>query len=172
MSGHSKWSQIKHKKGIADQKKSNLFSKLSRIISLAAQDGIDPSANYKLQSAIEQARAANMPKDNIERAIKRAQEKGMAQLRSIIVQAIGPASVGILIYAITDNSNRTMQEIRQIVQNHNAKIVAEGSLNWMFDKKTPIHTVELNESEQNQLFELVEAIEENDDVEEVVTNAQ
>src|SRR3989344_7105428 len=97
MSGHSKWSQIKHKKGVSDQKKGQLFSKLAKKISLAAKVGTDPASNYKLQSVIEEARTFNMPKENIERAVKRASEKDAAALNEFVIQAMGPSGVAIII---------------------------------------------------------------------------
>lgn len=135
MSGHSKWTQIKHRKEASDHKKGQIFSKLSRKISIAAKEGPDPSMNYKLQATVDEAHAANMPKENIERAIKKASEKDSATLDSITVQALGPASVAIIIEAITDNKNRTIGEIKNILAKNDAKMAAEGSLNWMFDRK-------------------------------------
>lgn len=132
MSGHSKWAQIKHRKGISDQKKGQVFSKLANKITIVARSGTDPSTNYKLQSAMEEARAANMPKENIERAIKRAAEKDAASLDEVVIQAMGPGSVAVVIEAITDNKNRTIAEIKNILTKNRFKMVPEGSLNWMF----------------------------------------
>ncbi|MDP3954156.1 MAG: YebC/PmpR family DNA-binding transcriptional regulator [bacterium] len=140
MSGHSKWSQIKHKKGAADQKKGQLFSKLSKKISIAAKSGADPSLNYHLQSAIDAAHSANMPKDNIERAIKRGSDKNLAELKEITVQAL-LGSVAIIIVAITDNSNRTIGDIKNILTKHSAKMAEAGSLDWLFEKKSIIEAV-------------------------------
>ncbi len=156
MSGHSKWSQIKHKKGITDKKRSNVFSKLSKLISIAARDGADPAANHKLQTVIERARAANMPKDNIERAIKKANDKDTSELKEIIIQAVGPQSSAFIILAITDNSNRTINEIRHLLGTHDIKMAAEGSLDWMFEKKGVIRLSDpqLNEAKELRLIEL------------------
>ncbi len=172
MSGHSKWSQIKHKKGISDQKKGQVFSKLSKKISIAAKDGADPSTNFKLQAVINEARVENMPKENIERAIKRASDKDTASLKEVIIQAMGPAGIALVIEGITDNSNRTVGDVRTILNRNDFKIVHEGSLNWMFDKeKNP--TMPLEISDQQLLSKIDKAMEEldsNDDVENVYTN--
>lgn len=132
MSGHNKWSSIKHKKGISDQKKGQVFSKLGKKIAMAAKGGADPSANFKLQAVVNEARTANMPKENIERAIKRASDKDAATLKEVIIQAMGPAGVALVIEGITDNSNRTVGDVRTILSRNDFKIVPENSLNWMF----------------------------------------
>lgn len=135
MSGHSKWSQIKHKKGLTDQKKGQLFGKLGKIISIAARTGADPAFNPKLQAAIDRARLANMPSGNIERAIKRASDKDSIQLSEMRIETIGPGSVAIIINTVTDNKNRTLNEIKTILSKNDAKMAAENSLDWLFDKK-------------------------------------
>lgn len=174
MSGHSKWSQIKHKKGISDQKKGQLFSKLAKKISIAAKDGTDPSSNYKLQSAIEEARSFNMPKDNIDRAIKRANEKDISSLEKVVVQAIGPESTAFIIEAITDNKNRTIGELKNIFFKNDAKMVSENSLNWMFDKNlnpyTPI--IVNNPNFKEKIEKLLEEIDDQPDVENIHTNIE
>jgi YebC/PmpR family DNA-binding regulatory protein len=172
MSGHSKWSQIKHKKGIADQKRGQLFSKLSKLISVAARSNPDPATNPRLQNAIEHARTFNVPKDNIERAIKRAQDKDAAALDEISIQAIGPSSVALIIQAITDNRNRTINEVKKILSDHDSKMAGEGSLNWMFDKDwNPVAPMEVTDEQSRQKIDtLMEALDNNDDVEDIHTN--
>lgn len=139
MSGHSRWSQIKHKKESSDQKKGQLFSKLAKKISLAAREGVNPLVNHKLQAVMEEARRLNMPKENIDRAIKRAGKTSVAAFDRVIIQAMGPGSVAIIIEGITDNKNRTLAEIKNILLKNEAKMVAEGSLNWLFDKNWKPH---------------------------------
>lgn len=172
MSGHSKWAQIKRKKGLSDQKKGQLFSKLAKKISIAARTGTDSASNYRLQSAVEEARSLNMPKENIERAIKRAGEKETATLSEVVIQAIGPAGVAIVIEAITDNKNRTINEIKHLLTENEAKVVIEGSLNWMFKAdKTPTHPVEItDQTVHEKLDKLFEALDNQDDVENFYTN--
>ena len=165
MSGHSKWSSIKHKKGITDQKRGQLFSKLSKNITLAARGGTDPKMNSALANAIEQARAANMPKDNIERAIKKLSDKSAAQLQEIVVEAIGPGDVALRIKAVTDNSNRTISEIKKILVAHETKMVQPGSVAWMFNTPATI-----GEEDQVKLDKLFEALDDQDDVDDVMSN--
>ncbi|MBI2062660.1 MAG: YebC/PmpR family DNA-binding transcriptional regulator [Candidatus Yanofskybacteria bacterium] len=171
MSGHSKWSQIKHKKGISDQKKGQLFSKLAKKISVAAREGMDPSTNYKLQSVIDEARVLNMPKDNIERAIKKAGDKDTTALNELVIQTMGPAGIALIIIAITDNKNRTVNEIKHILAEHEIKMVPENSLNWMFDKNWNPHApIETAPEIHQKLDKLFEALDNNEDVENVYTN--
>ncbi len=136
MSGHSHWATIKHKKGAEDEKRGKIFSKMARIISITAKEGGNPEMNSKLRQAIEEARKVNMPKDNIERAIKKGtgEIKG-DQLEEIAYEALGPENINLIIEIITDNKNRTLGEIKQILQKHNYKIADEGSVRWAFEKK-------------------------------------
>lgn len=172
MSGHSKWSQIKHKKGISDQKKGQVFSKLGKKISIAAKGGIDPSTNFRLQAIINEARTANMPKENIERAIKRASDKDASILKEVVIQAMCPGGIAMVIEGITDNSNRTINEVKNILSKNDIKVVPENSLIWMFDKnKNPISPLEI--TDQNILSKIDRTLEEldaNDDIENVYTN--
>src|SRR3989344_1660521 len=166
MSGHSKWSQIKHKKALSDKKRGQIFSKLARLITLAAKKGADPKANPTLAQIIDQARAANMPGDNIERAIKKVSDKDQAQLEELAVEALGPGGVALKIRAITDNRNRTMSEIKKILTENNSKLVQPGSLTWMFN--TPLTLTD--DSVQKQVSKLFEDLDDQDEVEDVVSN--
>jgi len=165
MSGHSKWSSIKHKKGITDQKRGQLFSKFSKNITLAARNGVDPKTNTPLANAIEQARNENMPKDNIDRAIKKVSDNSVAQLQEVVVEAIGPGGVALKINAVTDNSNRTISEIKKILTNHQSKMVPQRSIDWMFSSPTTIAP-----QEHAQLDTLLEALDDQDDVNNVSLN--
>lgn len=171
MSGHSKWSQIKHRKGIADQKKGQVFSKLANKITIAARGGTDPASNYRLQSAVDEARAANVPKENIERAIKRAEEKDAATVEEVVIQAMGPGGVAVVVEAITDNKNRTISKIRHLFTEHEFKMVPENSLNWMFTQSWKPHApIEAAPEAKERLDKLLETLRENEDVENVYTN--
>lgn len=181
MSGHSKWSSIKHKKGITDAKRSKEFSKIAKLLSIAARDGADPASNHRLQAVIDRARKANMPNDNIERAIKKAAEKDAASLHEVTIQAMGPEGVAIIVEAITDNTNRTISELKTILQKNNAKMASEGSLAYMFDKlktnegfewvaKYPVEVAD--EAGKGKVIELLETLDDNDDVESVYSNLQ
>ncbi len=137
MSGHSKWAQIKRQKSVADQKRGNLFTKLARNITVAAREGGgDPETNFKLRVAIDQAKAANMPKDNIERAIKRGtgELKGEA-IEEIIYEGFGPANSAFIIEALTDNKNRAVAEIRHIFSKHGGSLGGQNSVMWQFERK-------------------------------------
>lgn len=136
MSGHSKWSQIKHKKSLTDAKKGQLFSKLVREIMVASREGgPKPEINARLRQAIERARSQGLPKENIERAIDRASGAGEgAALQEFIYEATAPGGVAIIIEGITDNKNRTLAEIKHLLNEHQSKLAESGSLSWGFDK--------------------------------------
>lgn len=136
MSGHSKWSQIKHKKGAADAKRGQTFSKLVKEITIAAREaGANPDANPRLRSAMERARSEGLPKENMERAIARAAGRGEgAELFEFLYEAVAPAGVALLIEGITDSKNRTLNEIKHLLSEHNARIAKPGSVLWNFEK--------------------------------------
>jgi len=137
MSGHSKWSTIKHKKAVTDAKKAGIFTKLSRLVSIAARDGGgDPDMNFKLKMAIDKAKAANVPNNNIERAIKKGigELKDRSETKEIIYEAYGPGNVAMLIKTTTDNKNRTAGEIKSILTKIGGKLVSEGSVKFLFKK--------------------------------------
>lgn len=137
MSGHNKWSTIKHKKGAADAKRGKIFTKLIKEISIAAKlGGGDPAANPRLRTAIDKAKGENMPKDNIERAIK----KGTGGMEGVVYEEImyegyGPGGVAVLVEVMTDNRNRTVAEVRSIFTKANGNMGETGCVAWMFDKK-------------------------------------
>jgi len=138
VSGHSKWSSIKHKKGAADAKRGKLFSKLARAIIVAAREGGgDPSANLALQNAIEKARSYSMPKDNIERAVARgagADGEGDAY-EPIVYEGYGANGVALIVEALTDNRNRTAAEVRHIFAKHDGNLGGSGSVDWLFERR-------------------------------------
>ncbi|TSC54087.1 MAG: hypothetical protein LiPW16_160 [Microgenomates group bacterium LiPW_16] len=134
MSGHSKWSQIKRQKGLADQKRGQAFTKLANItIAVRAGGGItDPNSNFKLRLAIEKAKALNMPKENIQRAIERAKGAGARELEEVIYEGFGPSGVAILIEVATDNRQRTAQEIKNIFENSGGRLAGPGATAYLF----------------------------------------
>jgi YebC/PmpR family DNA-binding regulatory protein len=141
MSGHSKWSSIKHKKGAADAKRGQLFTKLARAITVAAREGGgDPEANPSLATAIQKARAESMPKANIERAIDRGTGQGgdAEVVERIHFEGYGPGGAAVLVEAITDNRNRTSAEVRHAFSRHGGSLGEPGSVAWMFEKKGAI----------------------------------
>lgn len=153
MSGHSKWSTIKHKKAATDQKRAAVFAKLAKAITIAAsQGGGDPETNYTLRGEIEKAKSLNLPKDKIEQAVKRGtgEAKEGAQLVELLIEGLGPGGSAILIEAITDNRNRTTAEVRHILSQNHGKMAGEGSVQWQFTRygalRVPKSTVEDKES--------------------------
>ena len=146
MSGHSKWSSIKHKKGAADAKRGQLFSKLSRAIIVAAKEGgPDPAANLALQNAIEKARSYSMPKDNIERAIAKGSGTGTdaAAYETVTYEGYGPGGTAIFIEALTDNRNRTAADVRHVFSKSDGNLGESGSVAWLFERKGVILTAVL-----------------------------
>ena len=138
MSGHSKWSSIKHKKGAADAKRGKLFSKLSRAIIVAAKEGgPDPAGNLALQNAIEKAKSYSMPKDNIERAIAKGSgaEADAQQFETVVYEGYGPEGVAVLVEALTDNRNRTASEVRHLFTKHGGNLGATGTVAWQFERR-------------------------------------
>ena len=138
MSGHSKWSTIKHKKGAADAKRGKLFSKLSRAIMVAAKEGgPDPGSNLALQNAIEKARSYSMPKDNIERAIAKGTGEGTdgASFETVVYEGYGPEGVAVIVEALTDNRNRTASEVRHLFSKHGGNLGATGAVAWQFERR-------------------------------------
>ncbi len=131
MSGHNKWSQIKHQKGAKDQKRGALFTKILGAIAIAAKSGPRPEDNPRLRTLIEKAREAAIPSENIERALTRAREQ--KDLKEFVFECIGPDGIGILVEGVTDNSNRTIQQLRTLCQDLGCKPADPGSLLWAFE---------------------------------------
>lgn len=156
MSGHSHWASIKHKKGAADAKKGKLFSKLARAIQTAARHGGgDPDTNLTLRYAIDDAKAASMPKDNIERAIK----KGTGELEGETLEALryegyGPGGVAIMVEALSDNRNRTAAEIRKVFELHGGNLAASNAVAWQFEQKG-LFVIDAAALPEDDLLELV-----------------
>ena len=155
MSGHSKWATIKRQKGANDARRGQLFTKLAREISLAARDGGDPNFNFKLRLIVDKARASNMPKENIERAIKRGSGTGDdgAVLEEVTYEGYGPHGVAILMQVVTDNRNRTVSEIRRALTRGGGNLGESGSVGWLFDSKGLIGLAG-DRMNQDKVFEL------------------
>lgn len=137
MSGHSKWSTIKRKKGAADAARGKLFTRLAREIQVAARNGADPASNFTLRLAIERARAENMPKENIERAVRRGAglEKDGVEIETVIYEGYGPHGIAFLVECLTDNRNRTISEVRRVFTKANGSLGEPGSVAWQFTEK-------------------------------------
>lgn len=159
MSGHSRWAQVKHRKAGADAKKGTLFSKLSRVISIAARDGgANPEANVKLRQAIDQARSAGLPKENIERALERAESSAdVANLTAVEYEAFGPGGAALLISGLTDNANRTTHEVKKILAEHGGRWSDGGSVAWMFERKIIVSFASRKENAADMELALIDA---------------
>ncbi|MGH2960386.1 MAG: YebC/PmpR family DNA-binding transcriptional regulator [Solirubrobacterales bacterium] len=151
MSGHSKWSSIKHKKGAADKKRGALFTKLARGITIAARDGADPAGNAALALAIQKAKDNSMPKDNIERAIAKGAgtDKDAAAVEEVVYEGYGPAGVALLIHCYTDNRNRTGSDVRSILTKNGGSLGEPGSVAYVFEKKGSVVIEAENASEED-----------------------
>jgi YebC/PmpR family DNA-binding regulatory protein len=139
MSGHSKWSTIKHKKGAADAKRGKMFTVLARAVTMAAKEGGgDIDVNFSLRLAVEKAKRANMPKDNIERAIKRGtgEDKDAATFEKLIYECYAPHGIAMIVEAVTDNSNRTIADLRHLLNKYGGNIGETGSVSWQFTQKS------------------------------------
>lgn len=175
MAGHNKWTQIKRQKEVTDAKKSKIFGKMAKIISLAARKGDNPDTNPGLRTVIDKARAENMPKENIERAILKGSGKGGGpQMESARYEAYGPGGAAIIIDVITDSKNRVVAEIKHTLLEHNGKFAEQGSVLWAFDfsgqKPVPKITVGLSPADKEGLDKLIEALSENEDLQDIFTN--
>lgn len=176
MSGHSKWTQIKHQKGAADKKRGKLFSILSKRISIAARNGKDTDSNSLLKDAVERAKAVNMPNDTIERAIKRGagELSEQSQIEEVVYEAYGSGGVQLIIIAATDNRNRTTANIRRILGKNGGSMSGHGSVMWNFERARDGFKAksvqEVDALSQEKIKQLIEQLEEDEDVEEVFTN--
>ncbi len=175
MSGHSKWASIKHKKAIVDSRRGQQFTKLARAITVAARDGGgDPAGNAALENAIAKARAASMPKDNIERAIAKGTGEGAdaGAIESVLYEGYGPAGVAVLVETLTDNRNRTGADVRHIFTKFGGSRGEPGSVAYLFEKKGVI-AVDASSCDEDDLIVAIEAGAEDvsldEDVYEVVT---
>lgn len=175
MAGHSKWSQIKRKKAVTDSARSREFGKFATRIcaeSKRAHGNIDSPA---LRAIIERARAINMPKENIDRAIKKGASADTQAMDIVVFETYGPGGVALVIEGLTDNNNRTAPEIRHILSSHGCELASPGSSAWMFTKTgngyEPKNTIELSDADTELLSVLVDALEEHNDVQDVYTNA-
>ena len=182
MSGHSHAKTIKRDKEVSDKKRGQAFSKIARLISVAVKEsGPSPGTNPKLRIAIETARSVNMPKDNIERAIKRGSGEDVSAeaLEEVIFEAYGPGGIAIIIEGITDNKNRALGEIKQILSQHGAKMISEGGVRWMFERKLkepgslewkPKQEIEISTEDREACERLFESLDENEAVQKIYSN--
>lgn len=176
MSGHNKFSKIKHLKAKNDAQKSKHFGKLVRLITVEAKKSKGNLSSPGLATAIDKARKENMPNDTIDRAIKKAVTDNSAAMESIIYESYGPGGSAILVEALTDNRNKAAQEIKHILSLHGYELASPGSASWAFQKThegwVPSSTVPLEDADIELLSKLVEDLENNEEVQDVYTNAE
>ena len=174
MAGHNKWSKIKHKKAGTDAQKSRTFSRLAKLLTAESKKHNGDRNAPAVKAAIEQAKAANMPSQNIDRAIKRGVENDAESAEAITYEMYGPGGCAILINTLTDNKNRTAAEIRHIATKNGYAVSAPGSATWVFTKQgdstVPNTTVSLSEADTKKLNTLVADLQEQEDTQEVITN--
>jgi YebC/PmpR family DNA-binding regulatory protein len=175
MSGHNKWSQIKHRKGASDAAKSKLWSKLAKRIIVESKLANGDVTQPTLRTWIDKAKDANMPKDNIERAVKKGVATDTSAMDAITYETYGPGGAAILIEALTDSRNRTAQEIKHLLSQEGLELASPGSAAWAFKKTNNGYeattTVPLAEADNEKLLQILEKIDAHDDVEDVYTNA-
>lgn len=176
MSGHNKFSKIKHLKAKNDAQKSKHFGKLVRMITVEAKKAGGNLSSPGLAAAIDKARKENMPNDTIDRAVKKAMTDNSASLESIIYESYGPGGVAILIEALTNNRNKAAQEIKHILSLNGYELASPGSASWAFQKThegwSPTSTMDLEDADIELLTKLVEQLEDNEEVQNVFTNAE
>lgn len=175
MSGHNKWSQIKHKKGASDAAKSKLWGKIAKRIIVESKIAGGDVTSPTLRTWIDKAKEANMPKDNIERAVKKGIATDAGSMDAITYETYGPGGAAILIEALTDSRNRTAQEIKHLLSEAGCELATPGSAAWAFKKTNDGYeattTVPLSDEDNERLVKILEEIDAHDDVEEVYTNA-
>ncbi len=174
MSGHNKWSKIKHKKAATDAAKSKIFGKYAQLIAMESKKCNGDINSPGLRSAIEQAKKESMPKGNIERAVAKGSGADGSNFEEVLYEAYGPGGVAIIVEAITDNKNRTTPEIRHILSKQNLELATTGAAMWAFTKTNdgykPDSTTEINDADKKKLEILLETLNEHDDVQNIYTN--
>ena len=177
MSGHSKWSQIKRQKGVTDAAKSRVFSRFARLIALESKKANGVLTAPGLASVVARAKAANMPKENIERAINKGASKDSSSLEQVLYEAYGPGGTALLVDALTDNKNRTTQEIKHLLVLQGVELAAPGAASWAFTKAGAAYApneplIEVAGADEEHLGAILSALDEHDDVQQVFTNAR
>lgn len=176
MAGHNKWSKIKRQKAGTDAAKSKIFSKLGRYITVEAKKSGGNTSSVGLKTAIEKARAENMPNDTIERAIKKATADNSAAMENVTYEAYGPGGCALIIEALTDNRNKAAQEVKFILSKNGFELATPGSASWAFTKNgqdwVPSTTISVTGEDAEVLERIIGELEENDEVQEVYTNAE
>ena len=178
MSGHNKWSKIKNKKAVTDAAKSKIFSKMAKLIATASKDAGGDVTSPTLRAAIEKAKSYNMPTDNIDRAVKKGVGSDAEAMETIVYEAYGPGGSALVIEALTTNRNKAAQEVKHILSKNGFELAKPGSASWAFIKEPttndlqPTATVPLSEEDEKKLEILIEELEDNEEVQNIYTNAE
>jgi YebC/PmpR family DNA-binding regulatory protein len=178
MSGHNKWSKIKNKKAVTDAQKSKIFGKLVKFITVESKKAKGDVNAPGLRAAIEKAKGENVPSDNIERAIKKGAGADAGEMEQITYEAYGPGGCALIIEALTENRNKAAQEIKHILSKNGFELAAPGSATWAFEKQAgssewlPKNTTPIGEEDSAKLEILINELEENDEVQDIFTNAE
>ncbi|HUY62602.1 MAG TPA: YebC/PmpR family DNA-binding transcriptional regulator [Candidatus Paceibacterota bacterium] len=178
MAGHSKWAQIKRQKGVTDAAKSRTFARFARLITLESKKANGDASAPSLAAVVARAKAANMPKDNIERAIARGTAKDASAFEEVLYEAYGPGGIALIIGALTDNRNRTTQEVKHLLSKQGVELAAPGAALWAFMKQSdgsygaqePL--MEVAGADEEKLGAILESLDEHEDVQRVYTNAR
>ena len=175
MSGHNKWSKVKNKKAVTDARKGKIYTKMAKVIAIEIKKANGDASAAGVQSAVKKAREYNVPNENIERALKK--NDNATQMESIIYEAYGPGGVAVVIEALTDNRNKAAGEVKHILSVNNSALAAPGSALWAFTKSleegyVPNMTVPISEEDGDKLEKLIDDLDDNDEVQEVYTNAE
>lgn len=176
MSGHNKWSKVKNKKAVTDAKKGKIYTKMAKVIAIEVKKAGGNIKSPGVEAAIKKAREFNVPNDNIERALKKGADKNTAAMESILYEAYGPGGVAVIIDVLTDNRNKAAAEVKHILVENGSALAAPGSASWAFTKThegfVPNMMTPISEEDGLKLDALIEALEDNDEVQEVWTNAE
>lgn len=175
MSGHNKWSKIKNKKAVTDAKRSNIFSKFSKLIAVESKKAGGDTSSSGLRTAIERAKKENMSNDLIDRAVKKGAGGDAGNMEHVLFEAYGPGGCAIIMEGLTDNNNRTVAEIKHIFSKRGLSLAGQGAAVWAFTKTNegyePQSLVSLSDNEGEQLSSLLEELDDHDDIQDVYTNA-
>lgn len=176
MSGHNKWSKVKNKKAVTDAKKGKIYTKMARLITVEVKKAGGNINSPGVKAIVARAREYDVPNENIERALKKGGDKNAAEMEAILYEAYGPGGVAIMIEVLTDNRNKAAAEVKHILTKNGSDLAAPGSASWAFNKTAegyiPNMSIPLSPEDSTKLDEIIEALEDNDEVQEVYTNVE
>ena len=175
MSGHNKWSKVKNQKAVTDTRKAKIFGQYAKLIAAESKKAGGNRDASGLKAVIEQAKKVNMPKDNIERAVKKGESGEASDMESVRFESYGPGGSALIIEGVTDNNNRTSSEVKAVLTKNGMELAEMGAAAWAFEKQdgewTPVTTIPINQNDLDKLTNVIEQLEELEDVQSVTTNA-